>query len=78
MFMQVFIERARRISRDLGYSPLILRGGELSSIQISALIDGKLLLTVSAGCPISSPELAGTFAGSCCICWFDGHTLLAL
>jgi len=37
--MQVFIERARRITRGLGYSPLILRGGELSSIQISELLD---------------------------------------
>lgn len=27
MFMQVFIERARRITRGPGYSPLILCGG---------------------------------------------------
>ena len=27
MLMQVFIERARRLSREPGYSPLILCGG---------------------------------------------------
>ena len=42
MFMQFLIERARRISRGLGYSPLILRGGELSSIQISELLDATI------------------------------------
>ena len=39
MFMQFLIERARRISRGRGYSPLILRRSELSSIQISELLD---------------------------------------
>ncbi len=41
MFLQVFIERARRIARAHGYSPLILCEGKLSSIQISASLDTR-------------------------------------
>jgi len=39
MLMQFLIERARRVSRAGGYSPLILCGGAKFWIQISVSLD---------------------------------------
>ena len=42
MFMQVFIELARRIAQDIGYAQLISSGGQLLRVIISGWIDRSL------------------------------------